>query len=93
MQPALTTPAPVPAFNPIPLPPDSLDRDPEWALPPAAVDGCRWCSDPAEVHGTQWHPAVGFHGWEEPTAEQRQARRTARSRRAAAARHAQEVAA
>ncbi|MFP8944744.1 hypothetical protein ACLIYM_25375 [Streptomyces fenghuangensis] len=79
MQPALSTPRPMPAFDPVPLP---ADRDPELALPPADPDGCRWCSDPADGHGLQWHPAVGRHGWEEPTVEQRQARRTAHNRRA-----------
>ncbi|MTE20324.1 hypothetical protein F0L17_14645 [Streptomyces sp. TRM43335] len=93
MQPALSTPAPAPAFAPIPLPPDSLDRDPEWALPPVAVRGCGVCGDPADGHGRQWHPQAGFHGWEEPTAGQVEVREAARiGRRISAARFAREVA-
>lgn len=81
----LSTPAPVPAFAPIPLPPD---RDPELTLPPVAVRGCGVCGDPADGHGIQWHPQAGFHGWVEPTAGQVEVREAALRNR----RYAREVA-
>lgn len=74
-------PAPT-ALTPIPLPPD---RDPELALPPPAMDGCRWCSDPKDGHRSQWHPEVGFHDWEQPTDKQVEARALIRRSRLGAA--------
>lgn len=46
-------------------------------------NGCRWCGDAQEHHGSQWVASVGLHHWEAPTAAQRlrrmQVRRSMRS--------------
>lgn len=48
--------------------------------------GCRWCGDAKHHHGSQWHPTVGLHQWEQPTPEQIKDRMRARRAATEAAR-------
>jgi hypothetical protein len=41
-------------------------------------NGCRWCGIPARSHMQRWKRPVGWHKWEQPTAEQIKARMQAR---------------
>lgn len=34
-------------------------------------DGCRWCGRGSRDHGIEWHGAVGYHGYIDPTDDQR----------------------
>lgn len=50
-------------------------------LLPVAIptpDGCRHCGTAEREHAQQHHPDVGFHGWVEPTSDQRKERMLAR---------------
>lgn len=48
------------------------------ALDTATPDGCRWCGDTRDHHGTQYTPGRGQHQWEQPTDRQRLERMQAR---------------
>ncbi|KOX10121.1 hypothetical protein [Nocardiopsis sp. NRRL B-16309] len=56
-------------------------RDGTIRVIPAGVapNACRHCGDDKYHHGNQWHRAVGFHKWIEPTDEQRKDRMKARA--------------
>ncbi|ATE56355.1 hypothetical protein CNX65_26335 [Actinosynnema pretiosum] len=41
-------------------------------------NGCRWCGADKLAHGRLWVPEVKWHGWVEPSSEQRKARMLAR---------------
>ena len=45
-----------------------------------APDGCRHCGTAQREHPQKHHPDVGFHGWVEPTDEQRKERMLVRRR-------------
>lgn len=36
--------------------------------------GCRWCGAAKREHARRWVPSKGWHGWEQPTREQIEAR-------------------
>ena len=41
---------------------------------PASPNGCRWCGVNEREHVQLWAEGRGWHGWEEPTPEQRRSR-------------------
>lgn len=44
-------------------------------------NGCRWCGVDKQRHHQRWAPEVKWHGWAEPTGEQRKHRMLARRAR------------
>lgn len=44
-------------------------------------NACRWCGIGRREHMQRWTAAAGWHGWTEPTDEQRKARMLARRAR------------
>lgn len=41
-------------------------------------NGCRYCGTDRDKHLQRWAPGAKWHGWVEPTPEQRKARMLAR---------------